>query len=323
MSQNITDILGVNTLALRGKGTEFNKFSRFFSSKEDALEAVATTDYVPTPGQFNAVLILGIGIAVWSFDLEDFVAIQDLVAAGNQASRYIDLDGANDYVEFTNLSGGTEDVLDWTKNWSIGITLVGLGATTSDSKYMTLFSNGGNAIYLRRGGTNWGLYITGDGGQFISGANTWYAPSATSRILLTFNKDTYRLKYYLGEPASGSYAMRANKLVTAAHSGPGQNQVGNKLCIGKLVGNSGSYPETAWDGGINNLIVSNMELVGPQVAEFFQTGEAFTEHEYYADLTTYARLGEDTYPAVVDTKGNATGVLINGAANDFVDIPEA
>ena len=316
MAQNIIDILGVNTLALRGKGTEFNKFSRFFSSKEDALESVASTDYVPTPGQFNAVLILGIGIAVWSFDLQDFVAIEDLAAAGNQASRYIELDGADDYIEFTSLQGGTENVLDWTKNWSIGITLVGLGPTTSDAKMMTLFSNGNNAIFLRRGGTNWGMYVTGNA-NLQHGANTWYAPTSTSRLLFTYEASTRRLKYYLGEPSTGQYAMRANLYI---NDNTLINQVGTSLCVGKKVNtNIGGI---FWDGGVNNLIVSDKVLVGPQVDEFFQTGEAFTEHEYYADLTTYARLGEDVYPEVVDTKGNATGELINGAPNDFVDIPE-
>ena len=68
MANNIIDILGVNTLALRGLGTEFNKFSRFFKSKAEAQQAVATGDYVPTPGQQNAVLVLGVGIMVYSFD---------------------------------------------------------------------------------------------------------------------------------------------------------------------------------------------------------------------------------------------------------------
>ena len=316
MTQNIIDILGINTLALRGKGTEFNRFSRFFQSVDDARESVATGDYVPTPGLTNAVLILGIGIAIYSFDLEDFVAIQDLAAAGNQASRYIELDGANDYIEFTSLQGGTENVLDWSKDWSIGLTLVGLTETTSDNKLMTLFSNGNNAIFLRRGGTNWGMYVTGDA-NLQHGANTWYAPTATSRLLSTYDASTYRLKYYLGEPASGTYALRANLLVNANTR---VNQVGNSLCIGKGV-NTNLGTSALWDGGVNNLIISDQVLVGPQVDEFFQTGEAFTEHEYYADLTTYARLGEDTYPNVVDTKSNATGVLVNGAANDFVDIP--
>ena len=316
MTQNIIDILGINTLALRGKGTEFNRFSRFFQSVDDARESVATGDYVPTPGLTNAVLILGIGIAIYSFDLEDFVAIQDLAAAGNQASRYIELDGANDYIEFTSLQGGTENVLDWSKDWSIGLTLVGLTETTSDNKLMTLFSNGNNAIFLRRGGTNWGMYVTGDA-NLQHGANTWYAPTATSRLLFTYDASTYRLKYYLGEPASGTYALRANLLVNANTR---VNQVGNSLCIGKGV-NTNLGTSALWDGGVNNLIISDQVLVGPQIDEFFQTGEAFTEHEYYADLTTYARLGEDTYPNVVDTKSNATGVLVNGAANDFVDIP--
>ena len=321
MTTNIIDVLGINTLALRGKGTEFNRFSRFFQSIDDARESVLTGDYVPTPGLTNAVLILGIGIAVYSFDLEDFVAIEDLAAAGNQASRYIELDGANDYLEFSSLSGGSEDVLDWTKSWSLGITLVGLGPTTGDNKFMTLFSNGNNAIFLRRGGTNWGLYVTGDAG-YTHGANTWYAPSATSRILLTYDAATCRLKYYLGDPASGTYAMRANLAVNSIVKSA--NQVGTSLCVGKKVPISsyGSSNQVYWDGGVNNLILSNTVLTGPQVDEFFQTGEAFTEHEYYADLTSYWKLGEDEFPTVSDTKGDSDGVLVGGAANDFVDIPE-
>lgn len=317
MTTNIIDVLGINTLALRGKGTEFNRFSRFFQSAEDAREAVSTGDYVPTPGLTNAVLILGIGIAVYSFDLEDFVAIQDLAAAGNQASKFIELDGANDYIEFTGLGGGTQNVLNWAQSWSIGLTLVGLGPTTGDSQLMTLFSNGNNAIFLRRGGTNWGMYVTGDA-NLQHGANTWYAPNATSRILFTYDAVTKRLKYYLGDPASGIYAQRANLLVNSSTL---LNQVGTSLCVGKAV--STNIGGIAWDGGVNNLIISDQVLVGPQVDEFFQTGEDFTTHEYYADLTTYARLGEDTYPAVVDTLGNATGTLVNGAADDFVNIPEA
>lgn len=320
MTQNIIDVLGINTLALRGRGTEFNRFSRFFTSLEDARLAVATNDYKPTPGLTNAVLVLGVGIAIYSFDLEDFVAIQDLAAAGNQANRYIELDGADDYLEFTSLSGGTADVLDWTKDWSIGVTLVGLGPVTSDQKFVTLFSNGNNSIQLRRGGTNWGMYVTGDT-SYTHGANTWYAPSATSRLLFTYDSATCRLKYYLGDPASGTYAMRANLAVNSIVKSA--NEVGTSLCVGKksVIGSYGSSNQVYWDGGLNNLIVSDKVLVGPQVDEFFQTGEAFTEHEYYPDLTSYWRLGEDEFPNVVDSKGDSDGVLVNGAANDFVDIP--
>ena len=38
---------------------------------------------------------------VYSFDLQDFVGVAELSAAGNQANKYIELDGVNDYIEFT------------------------------------------------------------------------------------------------------------------------------------------------------------------------------------------------------------------------------
>lgn len=320
MTTNIIDILGVNSLALRGLRTEFNRFSRFFKSIEEAREAVEIGDYVPMPGVNNAVLIMGIGIALYSFDLQDFVAIEDLAAAGNQANRYIELDGANDYLEFTSLQNGTENVLDWSKNWSIGLTLVGLTSVTSDQKFMTLFSNGENSIYLRRGGTNWGVYVTGSK-TYTHGANTWYAPSATSRILFTYDAATSRLKYYLGDPATGTYAMRANLAVNSTVKSA--NNVGTSLCVGKAMVMTAGYSnqQVYWDGGVNNLIISDQVLVGPQIDEFFQTGEEFSTHEYYPDLTSYMRLGEDTYPEVSDEKDNATGEMIGGAANDYVDIP--
>ena len=191
---------------------------------------------------------------------------------------------------------------------------------TSDNKFMTLFSNGKNSIQLRRGGSNWGMYVTGND-TYTHGANTWYAPNATSRVLFTYEAATNRLKYYLGDPASGTYAMRANLAVNSTVRSA--NEVGTSLCVGKkaVISSYGSGNQVYWDGGLNNLIVSDKVLVGPQVDEFFQTGEAFTEHEYYPDLTSYWRLGEDEFPAVVDSKGDSDGTLVNGAANDFVDIP--
>ena len=85
------------------------------------------------------------------------------------------------------LAGGSEAVLDFDKDWSLGITLVGLGSEGSaDQKYVTLASNGTNAVYLRRGGTNWGFYVGTSGSN--AGANTWVAPGATSRILLVYCK---------------------------------------------------------------------------------------------------------------------------------------
>ena len=51
--------LAVDKLSLRGLGNQFNSFERLFQSKADALQAVATGDYVPEAGKLNSVLIGG------------------------------------------------------------------------------------------------------------------------------------------------------------------------------------------------------------------------------------------------------------------------
>jgi len=256
---------------------------------------------------------------LWSFDLQNFVGVAELAAASNQANRYILIDGANDHIQFDFLAAGSEAVLDLSKDWSFGVTLVGIGNEgSSDQKYVTLFSNGNTAVYLRRGGSNWGFYV--GAGNFSAGANTWVAPAATSRILITYNATTYRMKYYLGDPATGVYNLRANYLV--ASQTRTNNTVDGVLQIGNAV-TTGSATGQHWDGGLNNMILSDHELTGPQIAEYFQSGEAFDANEFYDDVTTWSKFGEDVYPAVTDVKGNATqGSLIGGTEQDFVDVPE-
>jgi hypothetical protein len=320
MATNILSVLGVDSLALRGYQTEYNRFSRFFKSEEEAVQAINTGDYIPVPGISNLVIIGGLGIMLWSFDLQNFVGVAELQAAGNQANRYILIDGANDHIQFDSLAGGSENVLDLSKDWSFGVTLVGLGNEgSSDQKYVTLFSNGNTAVYLRRGGSNWGFYV--GAGNSSAGANTWVQPGATDRILITYNATTYRMKYYLGDPATGVYNLRANYLVASQtrtnNTVDGVLQIGNAVTAGSAVGEH-------WDGGLNNMILSDHELTGPQIAEYFQSGEAFDNNEFYDDVTTWSKFGEDVYPAVTDVKGNATqGSLIGGTEQDFVDVPEA
>jgi len=55
MATNILSVLGVDSLALRGYQTEYNRFSRFFKNEAEAVQAVTTGDYVPVPGISNLV----------------------------------------------------------------------------------------------------------------------------------------------------------------------------------------------------------------------------------------------------------------------------
>ena len=141
----------------------------------------------------------------------DFVPLSEFSSVGNQSNKYIDLDGVNDYIGFSNAG----DVLDFTKDWSIGLTLVGVTGPSSNENF-TLFSRGGVHITLKANAasTNWGLYVTSNNDLFNvtsrAQANTWYRPNDFSRILFTYDATSRRLKYYLGDPSTGDYAMRAN-----------------------------------------------------------------------------------------------------------------
>ena len=238
-----------------------------------------------------------------------------LDVAGQAADAYIHFDGSNDYVEFTGTSTG---LLDWDQDWTVGISLVEF-EVASDGKFITLFGSGGNAIMLRRGGANHGLYVTGNNGATKIGANTWYAPNPGGKLLFTYDgTDTKRLKYYIGN-IDGSYALRANYGVNTTNIGG--NDVGTNFCIGKRVTSNAVAESLMYHGGLNNFIYADEAFAGPLVAEYFGVNNTYDEASFYGDLTSWVKMGEDTYPNVVDTLGALTGgTLVDGTEEDFVEI---
>ena len=258
------------------------------------------------------------------FDEFKALALQRLTTAlqvvGQISNAYIHFDGSNDYVEFTGKGADNVGLLDWDQDWTIGMTLVEFDVK-SDGKFITLFKSGSNAIMLRRGGSNHGLYVTGNDGATKIGANTWYAPNAGGKILFAYDGTTNkRLKYYIGN-VDGTFSLRANYLVNTTNIGG--NTVGTDFCVGKRVGSNAVAESLMFHGGANNLIVADEALAGPLVTEYFQVSETYDEASFYADLTSWVKMGEDTYPNVVDTKGMLTGgALIDGTEDDFVEITE-
>ena len=326
----ILDTVGTKELRLKGLGSNFHSFSRIFKSKEDAVTAVSTGDYVPVEGQVQLVFILGHGAMMYSHDIQDFVLLSELQTASNQASRYIHLDGVNNYIDFdAPAATGDLDLLDFNKSWSVGVTLVGVSGGNGQN-FMTLFGRGGVHITLNAtaGSTNWGLYVTSDNSLYSANkraqANTWYRPEDFSRLLFTYDVNTKRLKYYIGDQATGTYAMRANLFISDAMRA--NQNIDGPFCIGKAWAGEGgeNWSGKHWNGGVNNLIYSNIVFTGPHLDEYFQTGEAFAQMELYDDLQSYCRLGEDTYPAVNDSlSGFSGGELKNGKNDDFIDVPTA
>ena len=255
------------------------------------------------------------------FDAFKTLALQRLssLPSGTQASSYIALAGSDDYINFT--TGATAaGYVDWSKDWSLGITCVGY-PLHADAKYQCLFASGNNVIMIRRGGTNQSLYIASNNTGYASqGINTWVPITDGDRILLAYDTSNNHLRYWKGQPGSpptlvGTLTVNATNLAA--------NDPSDEFAIGRGNGLTNYEELLHWDGGFNNFIGMQGALSATQLLEYFESiGEAYDEATYYPDLLSWAKLGEDTYPNVVDTKGALTGgTLENGTEEDFVEIP--
>ena len=284
-----------------GSGGQFS----FVRSKVSAFQYAGNNTWKVPDAEFDTFKELA---------LQRLSTVLDI--AGQAANAYIHFDGSNDYVEFTGTAAG---LLDWDADWTVGINLVEF-EVRSDAKFITLFKSGSNAIMLRRGGSNHGLYVTGNNGATKIGANTWRAPNPGGKLLFTYDGTTNkRLKYYIGN-TDGSYALRANYLVNTANIGG--NAVGTEFSIGKRVTSNNVAESLMYPGGLNNFIYADEALAGPLIDEYFGVNNTYDEASFYGDLNSWVKMGEDAYPTVTDTLGALTGgSLVDGTEDDFVEIP--
>jgi len=128
------------------------------------------------------------------------------------------------------------------------------------------------------------------------------------------------LKYYIGN-VDGTFALRG--VVNLASATLGNNNPGTNFCIGKRVGNNAVAESLMFHGGMNNTIIADEAFANasPLITEYFQVNETYDESSFYADLTSWVKMGENDFPEVTDTKGVMTGgSLVDGNADDFVVI---
>ena len=76
--------LGVDSLSLRGAGTEYNLFSRFFTTKAEADTALGNGSWAPTAGKTNACLTGDQGVMTYDFNTSA------LVNADSATRSYVD-----------------------------------------------------------------------------------------------------------------------------------------------------------------------------------------------------------------------------------------
>ena len=254
------------------------------------------------------------------FEAFKVLALQRLstLPSGVQASSYIAFNGGDDYVNF---SGGNNAAgfMDWSKDWSLGLTLVGF-PQHSDGKYQCLFASGDNVLMIRRGGTNQALYIASNNTGYASqGINTWAPISDGDRLLFEHDAASHLLRYWKGQQGSAPQLVGT---LTVNATNIAANAPGNDFAIGRGNGLTNYEELLHWDGGVNNFIGLDGPLGTSDRLSYFQSiGEEFSEQTWYSDLTSFAGLGEDPYPSVVDSLGALTGgELVNGTEEDFVPI---
>ena len=74
--------------------------------------------------------------------------------------------------------------------------------------------------------------------------------------------------------------------------------------------------------GLNNFIASKVFWTEEQVCEYFGLeNEDFPSLSFYSDISTWAMLGEEDYPTVLDAKGSLQGgQLVGGQPSDFQNV---
>ena len=221
----------------------------------------------------------------------------------SQASgRYVFLDGTDNYIEFDNADS---DILDYTKKWAFSMSLKSVSGQ-ADAQKTILFSRGKNEITLVRGGSNWGFYCYANG-LSVGQANTWYAPTSDSTIVVICN-GSY-IQYYLDGVRRANISINANV--------SSQDPSGT-LKLGK--GYMGSV--TNWYGAVENafIISGNNSLLSSSQVNEFSMGVTPSSLSYYGNVDDFFQFGLGTYPAIDGIKGNVTGDLIGGTDEDFVNI---
>ena len=225
-------------------------------------------------------------------------------AAATIDEAFVRMDGVNDYLSLS----GTGGVLDYTGTWTVACEIVEMPTTTTDAKFMSFFRSGNNALTLRRGGTNWGFYAV-NGYNSVAQANTWYAPSAGSKVLFECNGN--QISYWLDGVQRSNTTMNTTYRDASSH-------VNDSIDFGRGGISFAQGPVVDFEGGIDNLLFTNTTLSAAEKAEWFAGGDV-TSHSYYSAARDFVPCGEGVFPNVVGEKGNVTGSLVNGTSDDFVE----
>ena len=245
----------------------------------------------------------------------------EAAGAGN-VEKYINLDGVSGEITFAY---GADDLLNFDKSWSVGVDIVSVPAYANDSMKMCIFSSGGCHLTLNRAGpapAQMGSYNTSKSDLFHTAtranANTWVPITADSRILYVYDHVAKTLAYWTGERSTGAHGKRAT--IAVPQTMIDQQVNGGNLCISGSFGGPGgaTFDGVRLEAGVDDFIATTSVLTDTEVGEYMSSSDLST---LSFSLFAYAKLGEDSYPSVVDTVGNLTGGTFSGGTSaDYKNI---
>ena len=232
------------------------------------------------------------------------------------------MNGANAYIEF---SGGRVDVLDFTKDWSVAVSIHTQGQGIEGSN-MSTFGTGTVSLNLKVQGaplynSNYGQYNTSAHNLYDTAtrfnSNSWRAPTNDSRLAWVYTAATRYLQYFISYE-TGVYQRWGNILVPQTAI-DGQT-VSQSVCFSKPWDGPGGllFDGSPYIGTLKDWVLSPHAWSEAELNELFsQSSEALPTLTFYDKISSWLKPG--VYPSVVDFKETLTGgQLYNGEPNDFV-----
>jgi len=328
-SNNIFRILGINTNTLQTKtsigAVNTNRDISYQTGDYKApllIKSNLPLDSVCSNKDISNTILASVpyNIAMTSESYSSIVAAETLAVSTPETLQKVNLDGSDDHINISMDSNNP--VLNWDQSWSIGFTAEEIhDAASGVGVKRTIATRGTNGIYLIIGTGNVGFYASATDGVYdpannqgmthSHGANTWYPTPASVKWLFTYNHTTGKLKWYVGE-LSGlpAYVQRGTITMTATERTI--NQSSEDLNIGDSM--DGYYGSTYFDGHLDDLIITNNELTGQQIVDYY-TDDDFQSHEYSEHLVSAYNFNQ-IYPNVDDQVGSYNGTHQGSSQSD-------
>ena len=264
-------------------------------------------------GKILASINYEIGVASQSYDFIFTPQVSALLATTPEVEQKVNLDGSDDHINIPMDSGNP--VLNWDESWSLGFTAEEIhDATSGVGVKRTIATRGTNGIYLIIGTGNVGFYASATDGVYdpannqgmthAHGANTWYPTPASVKWLFTYNHTTGKLRWHVGEVINGATPSHTQRgVVTMTTTERTINQSTEDLNIGDAM--DGHYGSTYFDGHLDDLLITNNELTGQQIVDYY-TDDDFQSHEYAEHIVSSYNFNQ-VFPNVDDQVGSYNG----------------